>query len=168
MEITQEQVRKAFNYDPESGILTWVDGRRRTKIGKIAGSLRSDGYYDIRFNYKLIRAHRLIWMYMYGYFPDQIDHINGIRGDNRLCNLRESNNHLNHHNVKRKKRLESSEFKSRFLGVSWSYRRKKWIAQIKLNRKGYHLGAFDIEEDAAQAYKDAKLRLHAFNPVERD
>ncbi len=167
MEITQDQVRQAFNYDPESGLLTWIDGRRRTKVGKVAGSQRDDGYLDVRFNYKLIRAHRLIWLYVHGYLPPQIDHINGNRSDNRICNLRESNNHLNQQNVKRKKRPDKTEFKSRFLGVSWSSSKKKWIAQIKLNRKNYKLGEFSVEEDASKAYKAAKLKLHTFNPIER-
>ncbi len=78
----------------------------------------------------------------------QIDHINGIRNDNRLINLRWGNSSQNNRN--RKKKTNRS---SQYQGVSWKKINKKWIAQISINGEDKHLGYFDTELDAFSAWK---------------
>ena len=88
--ICQEDVKKAFNYDPETGAI-----ERKTKrvVGRIAGKtgwMHVSGYLLVRFNGGIYQAHRLAWAFCYGEVPCElvIDHINGVRNDNRIANLR--------------------------------------------------------------------------------
>jgi len=89
--ITYDEVHKLFNYDPEIGIFTnKIPRGSSAKKGAFAGSLNGDGYLNIQVNGKSYKASRLAWLYVFGYFPEnQIDHINRIRTDNRIENLRE-------------------------------------------------------------------------------
>jgi hypothetical protein len=80
-----------------------------------------------------------------------IDHINRDRLDNRKCNLRFSNRIQNFFNSKRKKKRKYSKY----MGVTWIERDKKWAARISPNKKAVHLGRFDNELEAAEAYKKA-------------
>ena len=82
--ITQDIVREKLIYDPEIGIFVW----RKNK--KIAGTLHKKGYINIRFLNRNLTAHRLAWIYAHNHIPEGmfIDHINGIRNDNRISNLR--------------------------------------------------------------------------------
>lgn len=86
-----ERARAALTYDAELGTLTW------TRSGKRAGTLnRHTGYRYVCFEYKLYKEHRLIWAILYGYFPTaDIDHINRVRDDNSLINLRECSRSFN-------------------------------------------------------------------------
>jgi hypothetical protein len=92
-----------FDYDPETGILTYKSGIlprytwNRCRAGKRAGFVHSDGYRVVRINQcHQLREHRVIWAFVYGTWPkDLIDHINGNKLDNRLSNLREITNEEN-------------------------------------------------------------------------
>lgn len=83
MQITQDYLKSIFNYDPEEGQLT------RIKTGVVVGSsvyfkTNKKRYIQIGLNNANYLAHRLIWLYLYGYWPDQVDHINGDGTDNRI------------------------------------------------------------------------------------
>jgi hypothetical protein len=90
-----ELLRSLFLYDPVTGRLCHKANRRRVKAGSYADSTRrADGYRQVALRldgkqYQL-KAHRVAWILEHGAIPDglQVDHINGIREDNRLCNLR--------------------------------------------------------------------------------
>lgn len=90
-----ELLRSLFLYDPMTGRLHHKANRRRVKAGSYADSTRrADGYRQVALRldgkqYQL-KAHRVAWILEHGDIPDglQVDHINGIRDDNRLCNLR--------------------------------------------------------------------------------
>ena len=140
-----------LTYDPETGEFRWRVARNRQIPNSIAGNLRRDGYRRIRIDRKTYGAHRLAWLYTHGKWPtDQIDHINMIKNDNRLCNLREATNAQNMHNT-RKICTNTSGVK----GVTWNKLNKKWYSQIKINRKQIHIGQFDELSDAAAAYERA-------------
>ena len=90
MSITQDRLKEEVWYDPLTGIFTRKKGSRAGKVGAIAGSLTSYGYIRVSICSKFYMAHRLAWLYVYGYLPENsIDHINGVRNDNRLANLQE-------------------------------------------------------------------------------
>jgi len=159
IELNQERLKELLQYDPETGIFTNLTQRGKVKKGAIAGSKYSNGYIYIGINRKRYRAHRLAWLYVYGEFPaNQIDHINEIKDDNRIVNLRVATNLENQHNVSSLQTNNTSGFR----GVFWRKNRKKWKAIIYLNGKQKHLGHFDTAEEAYESYLKVKKELHPF------
>jgi HNH endonuclease len=125
-----------------------------TNRKKHAGSLDRQGYWVIRLDYEIYRAHRLAWLYIYGKFPvGQLDHKNRKRADNRIANLRESNQNQNMANSKR-----HSDNRSGLKGVTKL--KTSWMAQIARNGKNVYLGCFGTPEAAYAAYCRAGKQLH--------
>ena len=87
----QEELKQILDYDPDTGLFRWkIKPRSQTDLGDIAGTL-CQGYIRITINKKNYYAHRLAWLYMTGQWPvNTVDHINRIRNDNRISNLREA------------------------------------------------------------------------------
>ena len=158
--ITQKRLKELLDYDPETGVFTWRVGRTGTaKNGSVAGSFDSDGYSQIKVDNRLYKSHRLAWLYVHGEFPlHQIDHINRVRTDNRIENLRPATNLENHQN--QSKRRDNT---SGVVGVYWHKRDRKWQASIRLNGRHIHIGCFDTIEKAAAARTRAKAKLHTFH-----
>lgn len=153
-ELTQSRLHELFAYNAETGELTRKKSRRGAD-SKDAGWINKIGYHCVCVDRQHVLVHRLIWMYVHGHWPSIcIDHINGNRSDNRLCNLRESNNAQNRWNVGSRKD-SSSGIKGIF-----PTRRGKWAAQICQNGKTFHLGTFTTKDDASAAYQKAALNLH--------
>lgn len=158
---TQEQLKQLFNYDPDTGIFTFkLKTARCVKVGKIAGSLENDGYLRIAISGERYHAHRMAFIYMNCELSNtyQVDHINGIRIDNRISNLRLATIAENSQN----QRNPSSRTKTGFLGVSWKEHAKKFLARIVLDGKYIHIGYFVTAEEAHEAYLKAKRELHPF------
>jgi hypothetical protein len=150
--ITQEQLKELFDYN--SFNLIWKVKRQGCNIGDVAGFIRSDGYRRITIFGKKYLAHRLIWIYVYGYYPHKfIDHINRIKDDNRICNLREATNSQNKCNTDKQ-----SNNTSGYKGVCWNKERGKWWASITLNGKRTHLGYFADIDTAAKVREDASIK----------
>lgn len=147
--LTQARLKELLNYDPITGIFTWVKPTSyKIKTGDIAGC-KDSGYIRIVISKKLYRAHRLAWLYMTGNWPTQfIDHVNMVRDCNIWTNLRECSFNQNLHNVG-----ITSRNKSGFKGVSWNKKCSKWVATAGVNGKAHHLGCYDTPEQAAEAYK---------------
>lgn len=151
--LTAERLRELLNYDPETGVFTWrVRPVNSVHVGDIAGNDDGNGYLRMKISYASHSMHRLAWLYAYGVWPDgEIDHINGIRSDNRLVNLRvvsRTGNVQNRH---------KTWGKSGFMGVYANF--GKWRAAIQVNGKLISLGNFDTPEEASAAYLAAK-RIH--------
>jgi hypothetical protein len=155
--LTQARLKELLEYDTDTGIFKWKIRRNtRISIGTKAGSLTSDGYISITLFYKRYQAHRLVWLYVYGEFPtNMIDHINGIKDDNRLCNLREATRSQNAFNTNK-----PSTNTSGYKGVCWHKGIKKWTATMRVNKKQIYIGAFDNMEDAVIAYQTASSIYH--------
>lgn len=126
-------------------------------LGKKAGHINNRGYEAICIGRKIYRAHRLAWVFVYGVIPKEIDHINGIRSDNRIVNLRECSSRQNSYN---RKKVIATKTSSVYKGVCWSSYHRKWIARITINGKDKHLGAFINADDAWKAYKEKARELH--------
>lgn len=163
MQITQELLKENLSYDKESGIFCRIKANTNAvKIGSVAGSMHSDGYMYICVNSKSNSAHRLAWLYVYGEFPkDEIDHINGIKTDNRICNLRPSTRKENMQNLRNANKNNSTGF----LGVSFDKRANKFTAQIHINGKQKKLGTFNNPEDAHNCYLIEKTKIHPFSTI---
>lgn len=150
--LTQQQLKALLNYNEKTGIFTWRSKRRGVKQFSVAGTLHHSGYIHILINYKKYLAHRLAWLYVTGEMPvDQLDHINRIRNDNRICNLRACTRAENMRNMSV---LKMSDIEGA-TGVSWHTQRNKFRAYIYENKKQIHLGYFADKNDAIKAHKKA-------------
>lgn len=155
--ITQAYLKSLFDY--QDGQLIWkVTNSNRIRIGQIAGTLNKDGYIHIIIDGIVYKAHRLIWLYHYGKWPEKlIDHVNRNKSDNRIENLREVSQQENQRHTK----IQSNNT-SGHCGVSWNKPLGKWRAQIMTNNKQIHLGLFNNIEDAVKARKEAE-KEHNFS-----
>jgi hypothetical protein len=153
--LNQNDLKELLDYDPDSGVFTWLVSRSNVRAGVEAGCVHTDHhgktYRHIRLFGKLYLAHRLAWLYVHGEFPpDDIDHMDGDGLNNKLDNLRA----ITHAENGKNKRMHKNN-SSGYPGVSWHKRDQKWHAQISINGKKKHIGYFDNIEDAAAAYQSA-------------
>jgi len=155
--LTQEYLKQILSYNPDTGIWVWQKSLAlQIKIGQQAGTILKSGYRHIRINYKHYKAYRLAWLYMTGEWPkEQIDHINGIKDDNRWCNLREATTQQNGWNSKKPKNNTSG-----YKGISWNKKSKKWTVFIQVNKKNKYLGGYETKKEAIQIRKEATAKYH--------
>ena len=155
----QKLLNAELLYSPDTGIFTWIhSGRGQTKrAGAPAGSAHSGGYVRIKVLGMTFFAHRLAYLFMVGEWPENdIDHINGVRDDNRWANLRAATRSENRRNCVGQPGRRVSPFK----GVTTEHRSKRFKAQITVDGETIKLGHFDQESDAAIAYRQAAVALH--------
>ncbi len=116
-----------LEYEPSTGVFTWSKALKNQSAGKQAGIIEAKGYRQIMLHGHRYKAHRLAWLIMTGEWPrDQIDHINGVKDDNRFANLREATNAQNKRNGNVR-----ADSKSGYKGVHWHRQSKKWRVVIK-------------------------------------
>jgi hypothetical protein len=139
-------IERGYTYNSEIGNIY-------NRFGKISKIKHPKGYIDISITinkktYHLL-AHHFAWYSVYGNCnTEHIDHINGVRNDNRICNLRSVTRQQNQWNFVNAK------------GYYWNKRNNKWQSQIKVNKKTIFLGLFNIEQEARNAYVNAKEKYH--------
>lgn len=134
--ITQGRLKQLLTYNRNTGIFIWNKTVSRTIKGTIAGHTGKRGYSRIGINGILYYAHRLAWLYEYGYTPENpLDHINRNKLDNRIKNLREVSIQCNLRNTKVFKNNTSG-----VTGVYWFPRDSCWVATIYINMRAIHLG----------------------------
>lgn len=164
-ELGVETVRELLRYEPESGKLYWRERRsawfpsdHRCKIwntryaGREAFTSVNRGYRVGSVFKRFYPAHRVVWVICTGSWPvEQIDHINGIRSDNRLSNLREASCAENGRN----QQLRASNT-SGVNGVR--DRNGRWVAEIMIDGARVHLGRFGSREAAAAARAAADVQ----------
>lgn len=159
LELRYEEVAKLFTYDRETGVLYWkarTDNTFRCKY--VAGSINeSTGYRQVRIGKKTYLAHQIIMLLCFGHIPEnaEIDHINHIRDDNRLVNLRF---------VTQGENLKNKSVYSRsttgVTGVSFIKSQNKFMALIGVNRQLHYLGCYNTLEEAAAARAEADLKFN--------
>lgn len=154
--LTQARLKEILHYDPSTGLFTrLITKSYNAKVGEVVGGLSSSGYLRCNIDGKLYYMHRLASLYMTGSFPpDAIDHINGVKTDNRWCNLRAVTLAENNRNLRRKR-----VNKSGVNGVYWAKREQRWIVQIAINGRRFHVGSFDNIHVAAAHRKAAEKAL---------
>ena len=161
-----------FAYDPQQHTSKRVYSAERacniwnTKYaGKEAfTAINADGYrVGSRIDDRSALAHRIIWELVTGRVPELLDHINGDRMDNRLCNLREATPTLSSSN-----RGFTHRNKSGVIGVFWNSGRKCWQGQISMNGHQYHLGVFKTKDEAKAARKAAEVALKFIGRMDED
>lgn len=147
-------LRSLFKYDPETGDIFWISSGRGKIKKRPAGTQELSGYKGIVINGKRIRSHIIAWALYHNKWPeDQLDHINGIKTDNRIANLREATNSQNGKNFKIK-----SNNKSGTTGVVYDKINNKWRATIKIDGRQINLGRFIKIEDAISARMHAEIK----------
>ena len=180
--LTQEELKKVLHYDPKTGEFMWrernieyfrdfkdpirIHNAWNSKYsGKITGT-KKDGYIIISYKKKgykkeLYRAHRLAFLYMEGYYPEnKIDHINRIRDDNRWCNLREVSDRCSLIN-----RGLCYNNTSGVAGVKWDERDKLWRSYVSINSKYKHVGCFKDFNMAVKARWLAEKKYKYLNCI---
>jgi hypothetical protein len=149
-------VRELLIYDPKNGALYWrVSICGIFRIGPCADMPSSRQYRRIKILGTEYFTHRVVWVYVHGKWPVQeIDHINGIKDDNRICNLREATREINMQNMRKAAKTSTHGY----MGVSRSL--EKWQSRIRINGIAKYLGTFDTPEAAHGAYIAAKRTHH--------
>lgn len=151
--IEKEYILSKLSYNPDTGLFHWNYDKGKARTGNVAGSVHCAGYILIGIARRRYLAHRLAWLFITGAWPTHhIDHINGIRTDNRSCNLRNVTQAQNNLNLPMQARNTSGH-----KGV-W-FHANRWRAGIRLNGKRIYLGRFKRVEDAAAAYKTKEAEL---------
>lgn len=158
-ELTQDRLRFLLTYDPDTGEFTWnVRRGGPTGAGSKSYCKDSKGYLRIGVDKTRYLAHRLAWFYVYGIWPDGvIDHVNRIRTDNRIVNLRVVPPSLNSIN-----RTKSPNFSNPSLGVSFCRTGTyagKWVAYITRRKKRTYIGYFKTQEEAIAARRGAEIAM---------
>lgn len=158
--MTEEQkqfVRENLSYDANTGVITWLSSVGSVRVNSEAGNTnKATGYVIIGCLGRYMKAHRLAWFLYYGIEPeDQIDHINGIRVDNRITNLRVAT-----HQENMKNQRKPVNNKSSIVGVSWHKPTHRWQVSINTNNKRKHLGYFGDFFEAVCVRKSAEIRYN--------
>jgi hypothetical protein len=156
--LTQERLKELLHYDPSIGLFTRIKGVKGFAAGSRVGSANYLGYTMIGVDRKEYRAHRLAFLYITGEMPDCfIDHINGVKNDNRFDNLRLSNHSKNNQNQRR----PHNDSLTGIMGVTFDKKRGLYKAQITVNCKTIGIGRYKTPEEAHAAYLKAKREMHA-------
>ena len=154
--MNQQKLKDLLHYDPPTDLFRWrYSPKNGMKPWDVAGNIDRQGYVQIKVGGKVKMAHRLAWLYVYGDLPEQIDHCNMNRADNRISNLREADNSRNSMN----KRMQSNNTTG-FKGVTYHKGTKKFHAKIQANGLRKSLGYYETAEQAHHAYIIASGELH--------
>lgn len=143
-ELTQEEVRRAFNYNEDTGVLVWasIEGSPNKRSGKEAGWINSSGYRKVEYKGKEYSVAQLIYMYMSGPISHglEVDHIDQDRLNNKWDNLRLVT------------RRDNTQNRAVSKGNVDRVSNKGYRARIWWDRKTVHLGCYPTPKQAHNAY----------------
>lgn len=162
---TQQQLMELFHYDPITGVFTHLQSRGKGRAGGSVGKLSKLGYIEMRVMNRLFRAHQLAYLYMTGEMvekPFSIDHINGIRSDNRWSNLRKATQTEQVWNTTARKKCQSG------LKGAWPCKTTgRWQSILVDGPRRIWLGRFDTAQQAHEAWIRAARELRGDEWVQR-
>jgi hypothetical protein len=152
--ITQKRLKQVLNYNPDTGEFRWKEPGPRRTVGGIAGT-SPDGkrHVAIMIDGRIFYAHRLAWMYIYGVMPYMIDHRDTNKGNNRISNLRITDQSRNLAN-----RGMTAKNTSGYKGVYWNSSCKKWYALIRVRGERITIGKHEDPTVAHEMYKEAAIK----------
>lgn len=164
MALTKHELEQWLSYEPETGVFLWRMQRGKASAGRVAGSVNNKGYRMIGIGGKCHQAHRLAWLWVHGAWPsNDLDHVNQIKDDNRIANLREATASENMQN-----RSLHANNSSGYRGVHWHKGTGRWEAQIRIDGRLKYLGRFSTKEAAYAAYQTAAAEMHTHNPMAKE
>lgn len=157
-DLTADRLRELLDYNPDTGVFTWRKTSGRAGAGSVAGRSHHQGYCQIGVDGYRHSAHRLAWLHFYGEWPKaEIDHINGLRSDNRIANLRDVPLRVNQQN---RRQAHATKRSCDLLGVTWNKRQKRWIARLIVDGDVRFVDRFTDPQEAHAAYIEAKRKFH--------
>ena len=154
--VTRERVLELFDYDPKTGYFWRKERKGRCPNDEPAGCTKGKKYRNIKIDYKDYNAARLAFLVCHGRWPTPyVDHINGDRFDDRICNLREVTPRQNCWNNKKNREQGGTR------GVCFrnDRRREPWVARIRIDGELYHLGSYETRVEAMEAYESALMEM---------
>ena len=151
--ITYAEVLELFDY--KDGELYWKVSKGKAKAGKKAGCLDAKNYIKVGINNRDYGIHQLIFLIHNKYIPKEIDHINGVRNDNRIENLREVTTSQNQQNSKIGKNNTSG-----YKNVTWDFWVNKWRVQLNICGKNKYIGIFEDIELADLVAQEARNKYY--------
>ena len=159
--LTGEYVRQWFDYDPETGVVYRKKSKITNKVGAPAGSMMpNNGYIIIRFDGHWVYAHRLAHVWMTGSEPTgQMDHINGVKFDNRWSNLRDVSQSYNMQNTIKAGKNNSTGLRG-VTNISQGRHKGTFSASIRINGEMVVLGYYPTPEEAFEVYHECKKLYH--------
>ena len=155
--ITWEKLYELLEYDPDTGVFTWLKPRGMYKVGDTLKHINNMGYMSVRLDKKAYLVHRLAWFYFYKEWPKgSIDHIDGNQLNNSIDNLRDVTQYINGANRPNLNKNNTSGFK----GVYQRKRSGKWRAEFIFKGKKYCVpGEYDTAELAHTKYLEYRGKI---------
>jgi hypothetical protein len=148
--LTQARLKELMTYDADTGVFTRIKSVNRAGR-RVSDKPNTDGYLHFCIDYKIYLQHRAAWLYAYGEFPEgHLDHINRIKTDNRLCNLRVVTDFENSQNTPPAKN-------NLYPHVGWIAQKKSYRVKIKSAGKA-HVRFFKSLEDAKQCSDEMRKK----------
>lgn len=148
--LTQARLKELMTYDADTGVFTRTKSVPRAGM-RVSEKPNSDGYLHFCIDYKLYLQHRAAWLYVYGEFPDKhLDHINRIKTDNRLCNLRVVTDFENSQNIAPAKN-------NLYPNVNWVEKKNSFRVRVKSAGKE-HVRYFKSFEDAKKCSDELRKK----------
>lgn len=155
-----EEMNKDLFIDLEKQEITRLSTGNKLKFTLSGSKKNNNQYYTIDIKRKKLKVHRLFFYHRHGYLPNLVDHKDRNRINNNIENLRELTKSENSRNADKMKTETTSKYK----GVCWVNKRKRWEARVQVNGKSKFLGYFKDEDEAGEIV-NIKIREYGLEEV---